>query len=105
MDAHSWATRDARFAKKFALGRKHIPELFAGMNLPREPEAIALLGFASTRSRDMIGGGRILLVQDLLGEIICGLEGVRVASGAVPEDKPLLRTLQFVKEHKSSLFA
>jgi hypothetical protein len=74
MDAQSWAKRDERFRKKFAAGRRHIPELFSGLELPEAFDQIALLGFASKRptnpcfrpvaggpsSWDSMGGQRIL---------------------------------------------
>jgi hypothetical protein len=99
MDALSWPQRDLRFSRKFKAGRLHIPQLFTGLDLPNEIDQIALLCFASRRNRSTVGGGRIVLVQDLVHEITKGLKGKRVASDAVPEDKPLLRSLQFAIEH------
>ena len=100
MDAQSWAKRDERFRKKFAAGRRHIPELFSGLELPDAFEQIALLGFASNKNRSTVGGGRLLLVDELLREILTSLKDRRIASSAVPEDKPILRTLQYVAEHR-----
>jgi hypothetical protein len=100
MDAQSWAKRDERFTKKFAAGRRHIPELFSGLELPEAFEQIALLGFASNKNRSTVGGGKLLLVDELLREILTSLKDRRIASSAVPEDKPILRTLQYVAEHR-----
>lgn len=104
MDAASWEARDARFSRKFSLGRRHIPSLFQGLNLPSEPDQIALLGFASKRNRETVGGGQIILVQELLREIVGALGHLQVASGAIPEDKPLIRALQFAREHHEFIF-
>src|SRR3546814_4782063 len=52
MDANTWATREARYTKKFEAGRKYIPGIFNGITLPTNIEQIALLGFASNRSEE-----------------------------------------------------
>lgn len=100
MDAHSWEKRDERFAKKFRAGQKYIPKLFQGLDLPNRIEKIALLGYGSRKNRTTVGGGEILLVSDLLREILNHLKDQRIASNAVPQDKPILRTLQYVAEHR-----
>jgi hypothetical protein len=102
-DAGSWADRERRFKKKFAAGRMHIPKLFSGFKIPEVPEQFALLGFASTRNHPQIGGGKILLVPDLLRQIFSILRDRRVAKNAVPEGFPLLRTLQLVGEYRSAV--
>jgi hypothetical protein len=66
MDADSWKQRELRFARKFELGRKYIPSLFQNLNIPSEPEQIALLVFASDKNRQTLGGGRIVLIQDFM---------------------------------------
>jgi hypothetical protein len=68
MDAASWDRREQRLTAKFAAGRKFIPSLFSGFELP-EPEQIALLVFASGQQHPQIGGGKVLLIQDLMNEI------------------------------------
>lgn len=99
MDADSWSTRDRRFKKKFDAGRRHIPALFSGLDLPSTIDQIALLGLASRRNRAHVGGGRIMLAEDLMGAVLTELRDKPVASSAVPEDKPILRTLQYVADH------
>jgi hypothetical protein len=47
---------------------------------------------------DELAGGRIVLVREFMQEILAALRGRRVASAAVPEEYPLLRTLQFAVE-------
>ncbi len=101
LDAHSWARRDERFGRKFALGRKHIPALFEGLDLPSDIEQVALLGYASNQNRQTVGGGRLLLVGDLLEEIVAALAPKRFSASAIPETLPLLRTLHLVAEHRT----
>lgn len=99
MDAHSWAKRDERYGKKFDAGKRYIPELFEGISLPDQIEQIALLGYGSKKNRERVGGGQIMLVPELLAEILSALRDTTVATNAVPEDKPILRTLQFVSDN------
>lgn len=99
MDAHSWARRDERYGKKFEAGQKYIPQLFSGIDLPEEIEQIALLGYASKANRQTVGGGKILLVEELLATILASLRDTSMATSAVPEDKPILRTLQMVSDN------
>lgn len=100
MDAASWSTRERRYRKKFQAGRKHIPKLFRGFKVPKELEQIAVLVFASKKSHETVGGGRIVLVQELLGDIFRGLQGKRLDSEAVPEHLPILRSFQLVNHYR-----
>lgn len=99
LDADTWAVREDRFSKKFAAGRKYIPEFFAGLQLPPQIEQIALLVFASKSSRTILGGGKIVLISEFMREIQDGLRGRSVARAAVPEQYPLLRSLQFAAQY------
>lgn len=69
MDANSWAEREKRYRKKFDAGRKHIPQLFEGIEIPTEIEQIAVLVFASKANHGTLGGGRLMLIDELLQEI------------------------------------
>lgn len=100
MDAHTWAKREVRFNKKFAAGRKYIPTLFKGIVLPTEIEQIALLGFASNANTKRVAGGLVMTTAELFREIVAGIATKRVAKAAIPEQYPLLRTLQFACEHR-----
>lgn len=104
MDAESWETRERRFRRKFDAGRKHIPGLFPGFELPEEIEQIAVLVFASKANHPTLGGGKVLLVSDLMRDILENLSEKKIASGAVPEHHALLRTLQFVVEYRKKVF-
>jgi hypothetical protein len=99
LDADSWEKREERFSKKFLAGRKYIPSLFAGFEVPQHIEQIAIFVFASKVTHKTIGGGRVMLVKDLVSEIAKALRGRRLASSAIPEHLPLMRTLQFVVEY------
>jgi len=99
MDAHSWDRREQRYKLKFDLGRDYIPQLFEGFKLPENIEQIALLGFGSKANHKTLAGGKIMLVKELLAEIFKALKAKNIASNAVPENMPLLRTLQFVSDN------
>ena len=103
MDAHTWEVRERRFTAKFTAGRRHIPGLFKGFTVPKKIEQIAVLGFASVRNHQMIGGGRILLMAELLEEIFRELRGKRIASSAIPEHLSILRSFQFVAEYHKAV--
>ncbi len=99
LDADSWRKRAARFSKKFAAGRKYIPGLFSGFELPKDIEQVAIFVFASKVAHQTIGGGKVVLVKELVPRIAQSLAQRRIASSAVPEHLPLMRTLQFVLEY------
>lgn len=103
MDADPWPKRVKRYTRKFEAGRKHIPSIFAGLDVPTQIEQIALLGFGSKKSYAELGGGRIQLVPELLAEIIPEVGKGKIASAAVSEQFPLLRTLQFVAQYRKQL--
>ena len=104
MDAESWEKRERRFKTKFDAGRKYIPGLFPGFDLPNEIEQIAILALASKTNHPTLGGAKVLIVSDLLREIMEDLSEKKIASRAVPEHHPLLRTLQFVVEYRKKVF-
>lgn len=99
LDTLSWEKRQARYAKKFAAGRKHIPTLFPGIDLPEHLEQVALFAYGGKGGQTHLAGGRILLVRELMQDILASLRGRRVASAAVPEEYPILRSLQFAVEY------
>jgi len=103
-DALSWAKRELRFKKKFDVGKKYIPTLFEGYQIPDKIEQIAVLVFASKKNYQKIGGCPIKLASEFLDEIITSLKATRIAEGFVPEKFPILRTLHFVTEYRKELF-
>lgn len=95
IDALSWARREARYLKKFEAGNKYIhPDIFPW--LPPETPLQQIAVFVShPRGRDHIAGGTIVSIDELMAKIrakvvACG----NMASNAVPEQYPLLRTIQ-----------
>ncbi len=66
LDCHSWDKREIRFKSKFAAGKKYIPTLFDGLDVPVEIEQFAVLLYASKTNKQTIGGGKIMLVPELL---------------------------------------
>ncbi|MBI2297247.1 MAG: hypothetical protein HYU76_14705, partial [Betaproteobacteria bacterium] len=52
-----------------------------------------------------LGGGKVLLVPELMREIMEDLSDKKIAANAVPEHHALLRTLQFVVEYRKKVFA
>lgn len=98
-DADTWAEREAKFTRKFDIGRRYVPGLFQGIDLPTEIEQIALFVSGSTATRSTIGGGRILMVGTFLNDIKSVVASRSVFKAAVPEHYPLLRTLQFAAQY------
>lgn len=103
-DALSWKKRETRYRKKFDSGRKHIPDLFSGLPIPDQIEQIAVFIFASSKNVKEIGGGRVLLIGELLGEIFSHLRSKKFASQAVTENFPILRTMQLVATYKTPIW-
>ena len=62
-----------------------------------------MLVFASKVNNQTIGGGRIMLADEVVEEILTALRGRRLASNMIPEHMPLLRTLQFVTEYRQTV--
>ncbi len=105
MDADSWEIRERRFRKKFEAGEKYIPDLFVGMDLPGRIDQIALLGFASKQTHQTLGGGRIMLVRELLEEIFQDFITKHINSSAIPEHAPILRSFQFVSDYRDVMMS
>lgn len=95
IDAHSWAKREERFTKKFTSARKYIlSEVFTWLDSNIEIEQVAVL-ISHPKGRDFLAGAKIVSIDELLAEIRRNVvaRGI-VAKNAIPEQYPLLRTLQ-----------
>ncbi len=98
IDAHSWQKREQRFSKKFTAGAKYIfSEVFTWLNPKTKIEQIAIL-ISHPKGRDTLAGGRIVSIDELVFEIKqkvvdCGI----TAKNAIPEQYPLLRTIQIAE--------
>lgn len=100
MDSNTWTKREERYQKKFSAGRKYIPQLFQGVEIPGKIDQIALFGLGSgTTDRKMIAGGRIMMMPEFLGEIVTDLKKKRIEKEAIPEQYPLLRMVQFTCQY------
>jgi hypothetical protein len=93
LDGDSGPQREQRFREKFQRGQRHIKRIFPGLDVPDSLDQIVLHQFAR-QSGQPIGGGRLVTVRELIHEIMFGLKDTSPASGAVPSNLPLLRTLQ-----------
>ena len=96
MDADGWDVREKRFKKKFDAGQKYIPALFSGFDLPDKIDQIALLGFAGKKHPRFIGGGKVMVTQELLPEILAKIKEYNDENRSIPEQFVILRTLQMV---------
>ncbi len=104
LDAHRWDKREERFAKKFAAGRKHISKIFEGFDLPTDIEQIALLVLPSKGNRLTLGGGKLVTLAELLEEIFVVIKPLSIYKNSIPEDKPLLRSFQYVAQYRQNIF-
>ncbi len=103
MDAASWAEREQRYSKKFKAGRKYIPDLFEGLDVPKDIEQIAVLVFASKQNRDTLAGGKLVLLSEMLEEVFTELRSRSIYSEMVSEEFPVLRGLQFVAQYRKEI--
>jgi hypothetical protein len=103
MDSDNWQKREDRFTKKFAAGRKFIHSLFDGLDLPEEIEQVALFVYASNANHKTVGGGRVMIANELLAEIISDLKSKSINASIIPEHLTILRSLQFVAHYKGDI--
>ncbi len=99
VDADSWARREERFKKKFAMGRQHvrdIPQLsFLTQEQVDSMEQIAVFPAVTETRRDFLGG-KAIGMDELMSTINQFVrERGLMAYNAFPEQYPMLRTLQF----------
>ncbi len=95
VDAHTWETRETRYAKKFAAARKLIfAEVFSW--LPPETTLRQIAVFPShPKNRDCIAGGAIISIDEFIAEVRAKVMARGAArSAAISENYPLLRVLQ-----------
>jgi hypothetical protein len=105
-DASSWEKREHRFRKKFEAGRRYVPGLFQGLLSQRTSlEQYALLALSAKSHRSTVGGAKLRHVADLLAEITDHFSRFHLFTAAVPEQYPILRTLQFTTEFRDRVFS
>jgi hypothetical protein len=95
IDALSWEKREARYRKKFEAGRNYIlREMFSWLPPSTKLQQIAVF-ISHPKGKDTIAGGIIISVDELMAEIRTNVVASGImAKNAVPEQYPLLRTLQ-----------
>ena len=93
-DAWNWLKREETFRRKFDMGEKYAAELFSGMELPTALDQVVVHGYAGKDNKYRnLGGGRFMTSKELAAEIMNGIPRSSRKS-AVPENFPLMRTLQ-----------
>lgn len=95
-DAQSWKKREERFRKKFDAGRKYIiSDILPWLPHSKRFEQWAVL-WGSNRKYKEIGGGKVVPVWDLYRMIARDILAIgNPQTNAIPEQFPLLRTMQF----------
>lgn len=100
MDAQTWPVRESRYKKKFEAGRKYIPELFQGVEVPTKIEQIALFSLGAGKTdRTVLADGRGMMMPELLAAIMAEPKNKRIEREAIPEQYPLLRTIRFICQY------
>jgi hypothetical protein len=91
-----WSKRESRFAKKFTAGRKYIfSDVFPWLDNSINLRQIAVLISRGTRTE--IAGGELITIDELAKEIRDKLKELgKMSSSAIPEQFPLLRTIQLI---------
>lgn len=95
LDAYSWSKRESRYAKKFGACRNYIfTDIFAWLT-PSTPLRQFAIFPDHPKDRHLLAGGELLSVDEVMFEIRESVqrEG-RMINKAIPEQFPLLRTVQ-----------
>ena len=100
-DLLSWQERERHFAPKFAAGRKYLHRLF-GTEEQVHLEQIALI-VADEETPRTICGARLLRLSDFMAAMLEALSTFDMAEAVVPEQWPLVRTLQLVAAYRGRL--
>ncbi len=104
MDAHSWEKREKRYQARFELGRRFIPGLIGGKNRNWRLRQVALVGLGSSTNHPGLGGDEVHSLGEFLAQILGAFRGGELAGQPVPQQYPILRTLQFVADnHKAAI--
>jgi hypothetical protein len=95
IDALNWGKREARYLKKFEAGRKYtFTEVFSWLP-PETPLKQVAVFISRPREKNEIAGGILISIDELMSEIRAKVvERGPMCRNAIPEQYPLLRTLQ-----------
>ena len=97
IDAYSWSKREERFEKKFRAGRKYFRDVFPWLEPKTVLNQVAIL-VSCPKSRTELAGGKVRTIDEIAREIRDKVvEQGKMASRAIPEQFPLLRTIQLVE--------
>lgn len=100
-DYLSWKDEEQHFLAKFDAGKKYLHRIFGAPQA--RIEQVALILSSDDPHRRTVAGGKILLLPELLAEILEKFRTFSISEAMVPEQWPLLRTLQFVAEYRERL--
>ena len=101
LDLLDQRNREEHFRVKFEAGKKYLHRLF-GTEAQVRLEQVALVS-ADGKLPPTIAGGRIVSVSELLAEMIAALGAFDMSESLVPEQWPILRTLQLVAAYRGRL--
>ena len=95
LDSFNWKKRETRYQKKFSAGKKYIlSDVFKWLSKDTPIRQVAVLNWHA-RNRNKIVGGTIQSVDEVMAEIRKEVMNQGLMSkNAIPEQFPLLRTLQ-----------
>lgn len=106
IDAIGWTKREARYKKKFDAGNKYIvAQLFPWLDPAPRLQQFAVF-VDHPKNRHELAGGKIISIDEMMAEIRSKVvEWGKMSRRAIPEQYPLLRTLQlshsgYFKLHK-----
>ena len=94
--------KERHFRIKFGAGKKYLHRMF-GPPTGLHVEQIALIAATDSSERRTIGGGRALLVSEFVAQILRHLAELDPAIAPVPEQWPLIRTLQWAGKCREAL--
>ena len=93
---------EQHFQTKFDAGKKYLHRLF-GLEDHLHIEQYALIVGRQNVHWHTIGGGRIVMLSDFLSDILQRLSGFGIANSMIPEQWPLILTLQWVSEYRGQI--
>jgi hypothetical protein len=105
LDCLDWKECEQHFRIKFEAGQKYLHRMF-GLVPRASIEQVALIAVTNGLDphRRTVAGAKIVRLPEFLAVIVAKLSTFSVAANLVPEQWPLLRTLQFVTEYRDAVF-
>jgi hypothetical protein len=95
LGAEPWGKRKLRYAKKFAAGKRYIPKILQGIYQNQPIDQIAIFALGKNTNHAEIGGGRVVNAESIVNEIVGEIRTRKLATDGIPEEFPLLRTIQY----------